>query len=137
MKGSFWVCDREFVGFVYEGIWWVCEKCLDLRIDIKNLVGRQIWNFFFFFFWNLKFCLVAKKMCKSILIFLKINLSSRMLFFTTLSPLVGTVCVCFCVWLTRNGKKMLENLGVWCYISIWVCVHCGHSGLVFILSLQI
>ena len=50
------------------------------------------------------------------LIFLKTNLSSRMEFFTTLSPLVTTVYVCFCVWLTRNGKKMLENLGVCCYI---------------------
>ena len=26
------------------------------------------------------------------------------------------LCLFFCVWLTRNGKKMLENLGVCSYI---------------------
>ena len=67
-------------------------------------------------------------MVKSILIFLKTNLSSKMEFFTALSPLVAGVCVClcFCVWLTRKGKKMLENLGVFLYLK---------SGFVFILFL--
>ena len=46
------LCIRGFV---------VCEKCLDLGIEIKNLVGCQS-DFFFFFGWNWKFCLVAKKM---------------------------------------------------------------------------
>ena len=35
---------------------------------------------------------------------------------TTLQQPRGTVCMCFCDWLTRNDKKMLENLGVCCYI---------------------
>ena len=60
-KGIFWVCDREIVGFVYKAIFWVCDKCLDLGIDIKNLVGCRFEKFFFFG-WNWKFCLVAKKM---------------------------------------------------------------------------
>ena len=63
-------------------------------------------------------------MYKSILIFLKTNLSSRMEFFTTLSPLVATDCVCFCVWLTKNGKKMLENLGVLLYLNLGLCSLC-------------
>ena len=53
MKANFWVWDREFVGFVYKGICWICEKCLDLRIDIKNLVGCQS-DFFFFLFGETK-----------------------------------------------------------------------------------
>ena len=67
-------------------------------------------------------------MVKSILIFLKTNLSSKIEFFTALSPLVAGVCVClcFCVWLTRKNKKMLENLGVFLYLK---------SGFVFILFL--
>ena len=67
-------------------------------------------------------------MVKSILIFLKTSMSSKMEFFTALSPLVAGVCVClcFCVWLTIKGKKMLENLGVFLYLK---------SGFVFILFL--
>ena len=61
-KEFFWVCYREFVGFVYKGVFWVCEKCLDLRIDIKRLVGCQIWIFFFFFFGEIeKFVWLPRK----------------------------------------------------------------------------
>ena len=59
--------EKGYSGFVkgnFLGLWyricWVCEKCLDLGIDIKILVG--CWFDFFFFFWNWKICLVAKKM---------------------------------------------------------------------------
>ena len=31
------------------------------------------------------------------------------------------VCVCFCVWLTIEGKKMLENLGVFLYLNMSLC----------------
>ena len=30
-----------------------------------------------------------------------------------------SLCLCFCVWLTRKGKKMLENLGM-CFKSEFV-----------------
>ena len=29
--------------------------------------------------------------------------------------------LCFCVWLTRKGKKILENLDMCSIFKIWVC----------------
>ena len=40
--------------------------------------------------------------------------------------LLRLVCVCVCVWLTREGKKILENLSLCSYVS---------SGFVFLLKI--
>ena len=98
MKGRFWVCDREFVGFVYKGILWVSEKYLDLRIDLKNLGGGDVG-------------LIMQCLCLN-----QVTKMKCLQHVTTLQQPRGTVCMCFCDWLTRNDKKMLENLGVCCYI---------------------
>ena len=34
--------------------------------------------------------------------------------------------LCFCVWLTRKSKKILENLGVWfLYLNLGLCSLCS------------
>ena len=30
-----------------------------------------------------------------------------------------SLCLCFCVWLTRKGKKMLENLVMCSYVDLY------------------
>ena len=68
---------------------------------------------FFFFF----FCLVDKK--------------------GQLSGLCVFLCLCFCVWLIRNGKKILENLGVYfLYLNLGLCSLCGFLVIVFLLKMN-
>ena len=64
-------------------------------------------------------------MVKSTLIFLKTNLSSKMEFFTTLSPLVaGVLCVfMFLCLVDKNGQENAKKFGCVLIFKIWVYVH--------------
>ena len=41
-----------------------------------------------------------------------------------------SLCFCFCVWLTRKGKKMLENLGMCSYVDLQFNFLFSFSGFV-------
>ena len=71
---------------------------------------------FFFFFFGV--CLVDKK--------------------GQFSGLCVFPCLCFCVWLTRKGKKILENLGVcFLYLNLSLCSLCGFVFIMFLLKMNL
>ena len=109
---SLWFCVW-IVGLLLKMDLWVC-----VCICVCFLADFWVCAFFFVFGWREIYCWVCIcVIARDRFVFLCLADKRSTAGFVFLLE----IGLCFCVWLTRKGKKILENLDMCSIFKIWVC----------------